>query len=707
MNDPTGKSASDRPTHRPAHRTDERDLPASNRSAEQQEPAKTETLDIEEMEEILPLLEDAERGLDEVRNLERANLAPLKSGRPPEEPPRQLPTIGTFGPYAIVGRLALGGMAEILLAREDSPGAGSRYLVVKRILAEYEQDAAFVEMFLDEARIMMRLRHPNVTHVYKFGKQDETHYIAMEWVQGASLGKLIRRARKSGGIPPQIACKIMSRVAEALDHAHEATGEDGQPLGIVHRDVTPDNIMISYDGAVKLLDFGIARAATRAHKTQAGVVKGKFAYMAPEQCRAKDLDHRVDIFAMGICLYESLTGRPLYRRETEFETMEAIVRGAIPKLSDRIRNAPEPLEDIISTCLAKKRDDRFENAAAFQEALDTWVASCGKVVTARKVKKMMSKLFAEELRRGPTVDTTPFGSSFHMGSDASAAALFSMHSTGDGDALPDLPVPDLPGLEVNATPPYQPDPNDNAMPGVAPTLSSEAGASLLQPDPLGPVPAHHLARDRRPAPTAPGRPIRPPPREEGANVWKWGVLGALAIAVAGGVAYVALGGMLAGGEETRPLDVEPAALLGTLSVDSTPPGAIVFVDDEERGTTPVVVPELTTGRHTVRLVLEGHETHTGTVEIRADETHDLTQPLTPVTTGQEGPTETGRLTLTSTPTATVYLNGRELGTTPLRNVEVPAGLIALELETPDGERHRRGVMVPANDSVSSHIDLTR
>ncbi|HJL17999.1 MAG TPA: protein kinase [Sandaracinaceae bacterium LLY-WYZ-13_1] len=666
-------------------------------------PMPTEALSLDDLEEVEGLIDDAEQGLGDVERFEKQQDPPpaaLESGRPPDAPPRQLPTIGTFGPYAIVGRLALGGMAEILLAREESEGAGSRYLVVKRILAEYEKDDAFVEMFLDEARVMMRLKHPNVVHVYKFGQQEGTHFIAMEWVHGASLGKLIRRSRKTGGVPVAMACKIVAMVAEALDHAHMAKADDGRPMGIVHRDVTPDNIMISYDGAVKLLDFGIAKAEARAHKTQAGVVKGKFAYMAPEQCRAKELDHRVDVFALGVCLYEALTGRPLYRRETEFETMEAIVRGPIPKLSDRMKNAPPELERIIQRCLAKTPDDRFATAGELQEELDHFIAKRGEVVSARKIKALMDKLFKEEQRRGPMVDTTPFGSSFHMGSDVSGYAF----ETGDGDALPELPTPDFEPAPP-ATPPYQGDAMDNPRPGVP--LSARAGASLVTPDPVGGA-AHPLSKDRRPAPTAPPgwKDVGVPERggAGGGGSLTWIGLAIVALAVAGGAVFFGMEYLQP--EETGPVAHGPTEVLtGSMIMESEPTGATLFVDGEERGTTPVNVDDLSTGSHRVRLELEGYEPHEGTVEIRASRTAMIEQTLEPAATGAEEPTETGRLTLTSRPSATVYLDGEALGTTPLRDVEVPAGLLALELETPDGERHRRGVMVRADDETSTHVDL--
>ncbi len=664
------------PTLRPARK--------GERSVEPEVPGAPRLPDVE-IEDLAGLLEEAEQDIDAVTTFDRQEPA-AELGRPPEEPPRHLPTIGKFGPYDIVGRLAIGGMAEILLAREDAEGAGSRYLVVKRILPEYEREPAFVEMFLDEARVMMRLKHPNVCHVYKFGQQDGTHFIAMEWVHGASLGKLIRRARKTGGVPLPVACKVIAAIAEALDHAHMAKDDDGRPLGIVHRDVTPDNLMISYDGAVKLIDFGIAKADARAHKTQAGVVKGKFAYMAPEQCRAKELDHRVDVFALGVCLYEALTGRPLYRRETEFETMEAIVRGPIPKLSDRMPNAPPELERVIARCLAKKPDDRFASAGELQEALDKYIASIGEVVTARRIKELMGKLFREEQKRGPTVDTTPFGSSYHLQtSDAQA-----MGFTEEAPAL-DLPLPDL-DLAPTATPAYQ-----GPAGGGVPLDDFRPGAAK-PPLPTG-------SRDL-PAPTAPPR-VRPversaPPR--GGSAGTYLAIGVVAVLAIGAAAYFGMAYFLPSSDDTAQTGPAPV-LTGTLVMTSEPPGATLSVDDREIGPTPQTVPDLSTGSHRVRLVLEGHETHEGQVEIRADQTRTVTQALTPIE--PEGPVPMGRLTLTSRPSARVFLRGQEIGRTPLTNVQVPAGLLALELETPDGQRHRRGVMVRADDVTSSHLDLTQ
>ncbi|MFK7990400.1 MAG: protein kinase [Sandaracinaceae bacterium] len=684
------------------------------------------------------------------------------SKRPPSRSsgPRKLPTIGTFGPYAVVGRLAMGGMAEILLAREEESGAGSRHIVVKRILPEYNRDPTFVDMFRDEARVMMRLRHPNVCHVYRFGQVDGTHYIAMEWVQGASLGKLIRQARKEGGIPVAIACHIIASVAEALDHAHAATDEDGNVLNLVHRDVTPDNIMISYDGSVKLLDFGIAKAEARAHQTQAGVVKGKFAYMSPEQCRGKDLDRRTDLFALGVCLYETLTMRPLYRRDTEFETMEAIVRGAVPRLGDRIKNPPEDLDRILVHCLAKKADDRWDSAAALQEALQRFIAKRGRVVSARKVKELMDKLFAEEQSRGPIVDSTPFGSSFHAPSDEQP--LFEIAS-GEMEAFPDdLPLPDLdtaalpsgpspaappvgslppakgtgalPGENVapgrpgvaspsmrtaQASPASQPGmpsipkpaglPSDLAAAGVAGAGTSPMGALPVSRPVAQPVARHPAApTPARPAPTAPKRVVAPAKVESGSSS---GLLlgvgaGLLLLLLVGGGGFYYYRSTLQTGAPTDTVEA-PAVLTGILTMASDPAGATLSVDGEPRGETPVTVEGLTTGTHVVTLALEGYAAHEGEVEIRADRTRSILQTLEalPEEGQDETPTEMGRINLTTSPIVRVFHNDEDLGETPLRNLELPVGTVALDLELPDGSRVRRGVLVPADEVRPTHINV--
>ncbi len=339
------------------------------------------------------------------------------SGAELRERATDLPALGSFGPYDILGRIALGGMAEILLARRsDDP----RPIVVKKILAQYARDDEFSEMFLDEARICSVLDHKNICRFLDSGEIDGQLFISMEWVHGPTLGRMIRRARKSGGLTMPMVAALVARVADALHYAHTARDAQGTVMGLVHRDVSPHNIMVAYDGQVKLLDFGIAKAEVQSHRTQAGVVKGKFAYMAPEQCRGRDVDFRIDIFALGVVFYEALTGKSLYRRQSEMETMRAIVTGPVPSLFEKLESAPRELEAIVKTALAKDPADRFPTAASMRDVLRSYVKRSGENTDDDHIASVVQHLFADELQRGPSVDSTPFGSSFNISSESGA-----------------------------------------------------------------------------------------------------------------------------------------------------------------------------------------------------------------------------------------------------------------------------------------------
>ncbi len=328
-----------------------------------------------------------------------------------------LTAVGRIGRYELLGRMATGGMAEIYLARETGPRSASRELVVKRLLPQVATDPQLIEMFINEARLCMRLRHPHICPIYEFGEQDGEYYLAMEWVHGVSLASLARRSRGRGGIPVPFVAKILADVADALHHAHTATDERGHPLGIVHRDVTPENVMLGFDGQVKLLDWGIAKAKTQLDKTQYGVLKGKFAYMSPEQYQGAELDGRADIFSLGVCLYELVTGKPLYARDSEYETVAAIVLDeATPSIRDVDPELPEDLDAIAQKALAKSRAERFRTAEDMQHALESFLVNGRHVVRDSHVAGMLKNLFAQELREGPDLDRTP--PSFGKGSSA-------------------------------------------------------------------------------------------------------------------------------------------------------------------------------------------------------------------------------------------------------------------------------------------------
>jgi serine/threonine protein kinase len=321
-----------------------------------------------------------------------------------------LPAIARFKRFDILGRLAVGGMAEIFLAREEGPGRGARAVVVKRILPHVANDPRFVEMFLHEAELAMNLSHPNLCAIYEFGEQDGEYFIAMEWVRGVSITQMHKALFERGdaGIAAPVVARVGAEIADALHYAHQARDQEGRPLKLVHRDVTPDNIMVSFDGKVKLLDFGVAKAASQRLKTEAGMLKGKFAYMSPEQYQGLEIDGRADVFSLGACLYEAVTGLALFHRASEYETMGAIVgEDPAPRTRKYKPEVPPGLDEIIAKALEKNRDVRYQSAKDLHDAIERFFVKEGKVFPARDAGAYAGELCAALRDGGPTLDTRP------------------------------------------------------------------------------------------------------------------------------------------------------------------------------------------------------------------------------------------------------------------------------------------------------------
>jgi serine/threonine protein kinase len=276
-----------------------------------------------------------------------------------------------LGRYQLLRKIAVGGMAEIYLARVSGAGGFEKNVVVKRILPQLAESDEFFTMFLDEARIAATLQHPNVVHIYDAGQADNEYFIAMEHLDGADL-HTVRRvlADRGEAIPLQHAIFIVSSVAAGLHYAHEKLGLDGKPLHIVHRDVTPQNVFLTREGWVKLVDFGIAKAANRVSNTTTyGTLKGKLAYMSPEQCRADLVDRRSDIYSLGVLLYEMTCGRRPYAGKSEYELLREIVEGAVPPPSLATPGYPPELEVIAMRALAREPADRYPDALAMEQDL--------------------------------------------------------------------------------------------------------------------------------------------------------------------------------------------------------------------------------------------------------------------------------------------------------------------------------------------------
>jgi serine/threonine-protein kinase len=671
--------------------------------------------------------EEADQARTAVRSASNSGARSLAHPAPAPEPPdpgsvlgraslTRLRAIGRFGRYELLGRIAYGGMAEIFLAREicEAGARADRYVVIKRVLPHIAEDPQFIDMFLDEARLAMRLSHPNICHVYAFGEEQGSFYLAMEWVNGMPLSKVHRRARERRcGIPIPIALRVIAQVAEALDHAHRVCDENGNPLGIVHRDVSPQNVMIAFDGPVKLLDFGIAKAVSRDTRTEAGIVKGKFAYMSPQQCLGEPIDARADVFALGLCLYEIIVGRNPFKRQSEFDTMRAIVYEELPPIADVVaEREPRPeivtaIEAVITRALAKRCEDRFQSAADMQIALEQVLGRMGEVVTAARIGEFMHELFDAEIKAGPALDTRG-----HLPPPGSSHA-------GMTDEQPDVAPP----ISVNPT---EKVPGAPAMPGAESASRSDRSRS---PSPLRGVLL-------------------------GAALFLLGVTGA----VAAWLAYT-IGTLQAHTEVTVPATPAPAPRLppatgGSLYVDSTPPGArIELGSGGVVGTTPMEIAMLEPGRVQVRLTADGYEPWERALEIRAGERAHLVAQLAAVRSAPERPRSgeagsrerrererhestrtgtspnlstaasasesaardegtgprrgapTGYISVNSRPWSKVYVGSRLLGTTPIGSVEVESGTVRLRLVDRDGVEHIRTITVPTGGHAREFFDL--
>lgn len=277
-----------------------------------------------------------------------------------------------FGNYRLVKRIARGGMAEVFLAVQSGPERFRRFVAIKRILPHLADSPQFVSMFMDEARLAARLSHPNIVHIYEFGEVAGSYFIAMEYVDGIDLSPIVLGGQNRL-LPLGHAARVAADVCAGLHYAHQLEDERGSPAGLVHRDISPQNILISFDGTVKVLDFGIAKVTRHIERTRPGVIRGKYSYMSPEQITGDPIDGRGDIFCIGIVLYELCTGEALYPRANSMEAMQMVKAGIVPKPMRDGQPLHESLTAILYRALARNPHDRYANAAEMQLDLEKYL----------------------------------------------------------------------------------------------------------------------------------------------------------------------------------------------------------------------------------------------------------------------------------------------------------------------------------------------
>lgn len=388
-----------------------------------------------------------------------------------------------FGKYELVARIATGGMAEIFRAVSSSIGGFQKVVALKRILPHLSTDAEFVSLFIAEAKLAVALTHSNIVQVLDFGKVEQSHYIAMEFVEGKDLTQiLIKQSRARKQVPVEAACYMLAETARALEYAHARKDRDGSPLGIVHRDVSPHNILVSYDGEVKLTDFGIAKAKNHVTLSKPGVILGKFAYMSPEQAHGELIDARTDIYAAGITLYETLTGRRLFYSEDPLQTLAKVRNPKVPLPSRYNSRITPELDALVMRALAPDPRDRFQTARELSTALTTYLARTRPDFTDFDIAQFMRDSFGDE------VDAAKF-SLAPRGSSALIQPATVPAPPAAADPRPQASVPDVARAQVSEL---------LRTPAALPPLSEPPAAAAAS----GSVPIPLDTPKARPAPSA-------------------------------------------------------------------------------------------------------------------------------------------------------------------------------------------------------------
>ncbi|HSP07798.1 MAG TPA: protein kinase, partial [Acidobacteriota bacterium] len=417
-----------------------------------------------------------------------------------------------FGQYLLLSKIATGGMAELFKAKRKGVEGFEKILAIKKILPHMSDNEEFITMFIDEAKLAAQLSHHNICQIFDLGKIENSYYIAMEYVHGKDLRAVLKAAHsRSKTIPVELAILITSKICSALDYAHRKRGVNGQPLNLVHRDVSPQNILISYEGDVKLVDFGIAKAATKVHVTQHGALKGKLLYMSPEQAWGRSVDRRSDVFSVGVVLYEMLTGRPLFfdENDTEVTILDKVREARVVPIRDINQKVSPELEKIILKALKKEPEDRYQVASEMQKDLDNLFYTEGFNATSASLASFARSLFPEEwgLESG-TKDTLMIDREMAEAIKAAQPAAAVRHET---------PTPvALKPPAARPAPPTAPPPAAPPAPPIAPAQAAAPAPQPLQavqvlrpaPEPV-PKPRVEPESEKKQPPAKPVEPAAP------------------------------------------------------------------------------------------------------------------------------------------------------------------------------------------------------
>ncbi len=494
-----------------------------------------------------------------------------------------------FGKYLLLKKLAVGGMAEIYRAKTYGVDGFEKELVIKRILPHCSADKDFIDMLIQEAKLSVLLSHANIVQVYDLSKVNDDYYIAMELIHGVNLRDIMYRCREIGKpLPTAIAVYIASEICKGLDYAHRKTDQNNQPLNIVHRDVSPQNILLSYEGEVKIVDFGIAKAAMNISHTLAGILKGKIAYMSPEQAMGKTVDSRTDIFSAGILLYEMLSGQKLFTGESQFEVLKKIriTRVSPDSLPDSI---PEQLRPIVVKALAYEVEERYQTAGDMQIDLTKYLYTNHVDFSPRRLAQFIKELFTDSLRAEQELKAK----------ETAADGLTSTMSVEEG--AKQVSIVQREGM------------------------AEEDTARTERPREKTPEP-----REKTPLPK-PRRTATPPPKAGKKSAIGKFIAASVILAVLGWLAYRFIPMKAVPEKVAEPPAAQLPAVKGSVRVVSTPEGAKILLDGQDTGKiTPAVVADLETGGvYRLRVEKEEYSPAEMEVKITGPEEKGVTLTLAP------------------------------------------------------------------------------
>jgi serine/threonine-protein kinase len=568
-----------------------------------------------------------------------------------------------LGKYTLIRKLATGGMAEVFLAKAAGPMGFEKTLVVKRILPHLAEDPAFVEMFLSEAKLAAQLNHPNIVQIFDFGEADDAYFLAMEYIDGPNLRVLLKRASQQGvALPPAVCARLIATACEGLAFAHDfADPGTGELLGLIHRDISPDNVLVSRQGAVKVVDFGIAKAAGQSHKTQSGVIKGKLAYMPPEQIRAKQLDRRVDVYALGVVLYELLTGSKPFEATTDASLMQAILFEPLVPVAERRPDLPEPLQRILEKALSKDREQRYPDCLSFSAELEEFILSVGKPVTTQQIVQLIAQVT-------PNTDTpvpTPHPGTPRSGPKLAPTPVHTPAPMAVEPSEPSLIKPRTEPLIIERTEPLMPTPV--GKPDAKGTGSTTAprpvtAETAVAPEAMAPAPA---ARGKK---------------------WIPAVVGAGLLLAGGG--YM----LFRPGSATEPVTQPPVVAKAEPAPVQPPPQADAPKPAESEPapapTTPLADPPAVISQPPTPAPAQPPAVAEPTAPTPSmPKPTAAAKPVRPQTPAPK-PTVTqvvgkGTFVFRVRPYATVLVNGKSLGQTPFAPVELPAGTYTVQFINED------------------------